>query len=120
MDRITKRHSLFRLVSQAVSEAGKHEEDTKKGARAHKGEEIPVVSSSDATVDPYTMVVLSFYAAVTYSAMVTSWWPPNVACLAVLGGDVHSTIRCPGRLYGRPLCSRWPQSEWVIRFLSRR
>ena len=120
MDRISKRYSLFCLVLQAVSEAGKHKEDTKKGARAHKGEKIPIISSSDTTVDPYTMVVLSFYAAVADSAMVTSWWPPNVACLAVLCRDVHGAIWCPGRLYGRPLCRRWPQSEWVFGFLGGR
>lgn len=115
MYRITERYSLFPLISQAVSETGEREEDTEKGARAHEGEKIPVVSSSDAVVDPYTMVVLCFYAAITYSAMVTSRWPPNIARLTVLCRYVHGAIGSPSRLYRSPLCSGRPQSERVVR-----
>ncbi len=97
-----------------MSEAGEHEENAKEGARAHKREEIPVVSSSNAVIDPYTMMVLCFYAAVTYSAMMTSWRPPDVACLTVLCGNVHGAIQRPGRLNCSPLCGRWPQAEGVI------
>ena len=87
-----KRYSSFCLVPQAVSETGEGKEDTKDGAKAHKGKEIPIISSPNAIVDPHTMMVLGFYAAVTYSAVVTSRRPPKVTGLTILCGNVHCAI----------------------------
>lgn len=100
-----------------MSETGEGEKDAKEGARADKRKEIPIISSPDAIIDPYTMMVLCFNAAVTYSAMMTSRRPPNITCLTVLGGNVHGAIRRTGRLDRSPLCRRWPQREWVVRVL---
>ena len=109
-----ERYSLLRLIPQAVSEARKGKEDTKESSRAYEGEEIPIISSPNAIIDPYTMMVLCFYATVTHSAMVTSRRPPDITCLTVLSGNVHGPIRRPSRLDRRPLCRRWPQREWVF------
>ena len=117
MNRIIERYSLFCPISQAVSEAGEGKEDTKEGSRAYKGKEIPIISSPNAIINPYTMMVLCFYATVTNSAMVTSRRPPNITCLTVFSGDVHGAIRRPSRLYRGPLCCWWPQRQWVFRVL---
>lgn len=114
VDRIMERYSLFCLIPQAVSKACKGKEDTKEGSRAYKGKEIPIISSPNAIIDPYTMMVLCFYATVTNSAMMTSRRPPNITCLTVLSGNVHGAIRRPSRLDRGPLCCWWPQREWVF------
>lgn len=117
MDGIAERYSLFRLISQAVSQAGEGEEYTKEGARADKGKKIPIIPSPNAIIDPYAMMILRFYAAVAYSTMMTSWRSPNITCLTILCGNVHSAIGRPCRLYCSPLCGRWPQREWIVRVL---
>lgn len=79
-----------------MAKASKGEEYPYKGSCAHKREEVSIIPSAYAIVDPYAMVVLSLYTIVTYSAMVTSWRPPNVASFAVFGRDIHGSICCAG------------------------
>lgn len=76
-----------------MTNAGSEKVDSKKGSRSYKEEEIAVVASADTIIQPDTVVILCFDTVVTYAAVVTSRWSPDVTALTVLGRNLKETVR---------------------------
>jgi len=88
-----ERDTLSDHVDKNLGQTGAQEEETKNGTGSNEGEEVTVVSSTNAVIKPDTMMVLCLDTVVTYSTMVASRRPPNIASLAVLGWHFHGGSR---------------------------
>jgi hypothetical protein len=101
-------------VDQNLGKACAKKVETKEGGERDEGEKVAVVASSNTIVQPDTMMVLSFNAVVAYSAMMTSWWTPDVTSLAVLSGYFHRSSLRLSRLDHGPVIHRRGQSKKVF------
>ncbi|KFY21059.1 hypothetical protein V493_07584, partial [Pseudogymnoascus sp. VKM F-4281 (FW-2241)] len=54
-----------------------------------KGEEIPVVATADAVVEPHAVVVVRLDAVIADAAVVAAGRTPDMTGLAVFDGDLH-------------------------------
>ena len=64
-------------------------EEAKDSGSSHEREEISVIASSNAIIQPHTVVVVGFYTIVADAAVVPARGAPEVAGAAVFCGDFH-------------------------------
>jgi hypothetical protein len=101
-------------VHEDVCETSGEEEAADNRTSGDEGEEVAVVSTSDAVIEPDAVVILSLDAVVADSTVVTSRWPPDIAGLAVLSGDFHSSSGRLSGLYHRPIVHGWSESKRIF------
>jgi hypothetical protein len=103
---IHKRCILLIFPEYKVDYAQDDEIKREKGGRSDEGEEVSVITTSNAVVQPYAMVVLRFDTAVAHLAVVASRRTPDTAAPAVL--DRHFEVNVGG--------ARWanqsPAIDW--------
>lgn len=96
------------------------EKQAKNGGRSDEREEIPIVSTADAVIEPDTVMVLSLDTVVANPTMMTSRWPPDVAGFAILCRHFHCGSGRLSRFDHRPIVRWWRQSERIFIFIRRR
>ena len=82
---------LLILVDYKLDETKAEEEEPEDCTGCNEGEEISVIAASNAVVEPDTVMILGLDAVIAYSAMVSSRRTPDIASLAILGRDFHSS-----------------------------
>lgn len=60
------------------------------------------------------MVILRFNTVITRTTVVRAWGPPDVARLAVLGGDFHGGVRGGGADDHGPVCEGGAEGEGIV------
>ena len=90
VDRVLETPSgLLMLPYKQMRQACAEQEQSQNGSACDVGEEVSVVPPADAVIEPYAVVVLRLDTIVANTAVVRARWAPDVARLAVLGGDFH-------------------------------
>lgn len=102
------------LPHQEVGQRCGEQEQTQNSARCDKGEEISVVASADAVVQPHAVMVLRLHAGIADTAVVSTGRTPNIARLAVLDWYLHGGVGAGGQgskgANSDPFRGRWAQS----------
>ena len=88
--RHAKGYVLAIHINQDLCETGAGKIETHNRCDCDEGEEVSVVATTYAVVEPHTVMILRFDAVITYSAVVASGWAPDIASLAILYGHLHS------------------------------
>ena len=70
--------------------AGTDEKKPENGRRGYKGEEIAVIPSANAVVQPHAVMILRFDTVIADTTMMGSRWTPDVAGFAVFRWHFHS------------------------------
>lgn len=78
-------------VDENLCEGRADEVHCKQGRGGDEGEEVAIVAAPDAVVEPYTVVVGGLDTVVAHAAVVRTWRTPNLACLTILGRDLHGS-----------------------------
>ena len=102
-----------------MANAGERKKEAEYGASADKAKEVPVIPTADTVVQPNTVMVQSLDAVVAYSAVIASWWPPDIATFAVLDRNIHGCCLRSCQSDHDPVVSRRTHSQRVVR-VSRR
>lgn len=89
IDRVAKADMVLLPVHQNLCQGGADKVQSKNGCRADEGEKITVVATTNAVVEPYTVMVLGLNTVVAQAAVMSAWRTPQLACLAVLDRDLH-------------------------------
>lgn len=105
---------LALLVNEDLSEGCPSEVEPKECGAADEGEEIAVVATADAVVEPDAVVVLGLDAVVAQAAVVRPRGAPDVACFAVLGGHLHRGGCRVGGLDERPFRRRRAKPQGIF------
>lgn len=78
-------------INQDLCETGSSKVETHNRSSCDEGEEVAVVATTDAIIEPYTVMVLRLDAIIAYSAVVASRWAPDIAGLAILDRHLHGS-----------------------------
>ena len=104
-DRLIERNVVCGGVSQTVTEAAEYQKDAEQRARADECEKEAIIAPPHTIIDPDAVMVYCLHAVVTYTAVMTPRWTPNVARFAVLCWHIHGCIDIAGRLNHGPCSS---------------
>lgn len=85
-----------------------------QGCRADKGEEVPVVTASDAVVEPHAVMVLRLDAGIAYFAVVTTGRAPYAAGTTVFDGHFEMNVVLFGGLDEGPAVRWWDRERVVV------
>lgn len=97
-----------------MAQAPKYKVQPQKSPGADEGEKVPVVSPSNAIVDPSTVVILGLNTIITDSTMVASRRAPDIASFTIFGRILEGDI-LSASLDVDPLRERWRNCERVVR-----
>lgn len=100
--------------SNDLTQTSESQKKRKYRPRADESKEKSVVASTNAIVEPDTVVVECLDTVVTDSAVITSRWSPDVAGLAVLDWDVHRCCIRSGKSYHHPIISWGADCQRII------
>ena len=92
VNRISKTRVFLVSPDKEMGQARSEKKKAEQCTRTDKCEEIAIVATSNAIVEPNTVVILRFNTIVTNAAMMGSRRAPDVAALAVLGWYLHCCI----------------------------
>ena len=112
---LAKGDGRSRLIAQAVTEAAKCQEDAQKRARSDKSEEVAIIASANAVVEPEAMMILCFGAVVANATVMSARRSPYVAGLAVFGRNLHGGVGRPGSSDKGPFIQRGANGQRIIR-----
>lgn len=91
IDGFTKSDTFHHHIAKDMSKTSREKEDGEYSACSNEGEEVTVISASNAIVEPDTVMVQGFNAVVAYSAVIATRWTPDAAGLAVLYWHIHGS-----------------------------
>jgi hypothetical protein len=80
-------------INQDLRKTSGEKVKTQDRSSCYEGEEVTVVATTDTIVDPHTVMILRLDAVIADSTVVTSWWTPDIASLAILYGHLHGSSR---------------------------
>lgn len=103
-------------IDQDLGKTGPDEIGGEKRRCANKGEEVSVVSASNAVVKPHAMMVLRLNAIIAEPAVVGTRRSPDVAGAAMPNRDFHGGRRLVCRSNEVPVGRRRTYSEWIVVF----
>lgn len=103
---ITKGDIVGLAIYENLRQAGANEEETKESCCRDKGEEVTVISTANAIIEPDAVMVVTFDAIIAHATMMTTRGSPDITRLAVLDGDFHGSCRRCGRLDHGPVIQR--------------
>jgi hypothetical protein len=120
---VAKRHVVLVGKDEYLGQGGSQHEERKQRSRGDEGEEVSVVTSADAVIEPHAMMVLQLDTVVAVSAVMTSWRSPDLTSLAELGRNLHgSGFGCQildqgpcrsRRANGQGIFIWWSRREWM-------
>ena len=102
------------MVGNHMAQTGESQVKTQEGCRTNEGEEITIVASADAVVQPHTMVIQSFDTIVAHSTMIASRWSPDIAALAVFHRYIHGGCLRSSQAYHDPIISWGSKGQRVV------
>jgi hypothetical protein len=111
-----EQYSFPRPIDQDLGKTGPDEIGGEKRRCANKGEEISVVSASDAVVKPHAVMVLRLNAIIAEPAVVGARRSPDVAGAAMPNRDFHGGRRLVCRSNEVPVGRRRAYSERIVVF----
>lgn len=106
--------SVSRSPHEHVYQTSDQEVHAKKCGRHDKCEKVAIVSSTNAVVEPHTVMILRLNAVVTYTTVMGPRRSPDVAALAELGWDFHGCVSAGGRNDHDPFGGRRAYTERII------
>lgn len=91
IDGFIQADAVLASILPAESKTHKAEVDTEDGTKADEGEEVSIVATTHAIIEPHAVMILCIHTAIADTAMVGSRWTPNVADGTVFDRNIHGT-----------------------------
>ncbi len=85
-------YSFLIHVDDNLGEGGSKEEESHERPGAHEREEVAIIPTANAIVEPNAVVIVSLDAVVTDSTVMSPGRSPNITCPAIFHWHLHRRI----------------------------
>jgi hypothetical protein len=116
----TKRRVVTCPPYEDMRQTSPEQKQTEQSRGANEHEEVPIITTSDAVIEPDTMMILGLDAIVANTTVMGTRRSPDVAAFAILGWNLHGGVVANSRHHHSPLCGWRAKVQWVGIRITRR